>query len=240
MSKINYKIQYEFWHSESNSHEIKMINWQKRMLENVVPNNRESKILDIGCGFGYSLSAMRELGFNDLTGIEISEEQASVAKKKFSNIIISDNTIEVLNSIENKYSFVILFDVLEHIEVSKQIDFLKSIKGVLADGGQLYISTPNANSIIASRWRYNDYTHYCSFTEHSLNFVLLNAGFKNIEYKSTIGPGVFPKRFWTRRFLHNLKKWIIRYLWYHIFLVEIDSPEVKKISFDLNLIVLAK
>ena len=36
-------------------------------------------------------------------------------------------------------------------------------------------------AIIATRYRYNDWTHYTSFTEHSLDFVLYHAGFSNIQ-----------------------------------------------------------
>jgi hypothetical protein len=47
----------------------------------------------------------------------------------------------------------------------------------LEPGGCLICQVPNASSGIASRWRYGDWTHHCSFSETSLDFVLYNAGF---------------------------------------------------------------
>ena len=42
-------------------------------------------------------------------------------------------------------------------------------------------TVPNANSALASRWRYVCWTHCTSFTEHSLDFLLYNSGFREIE-----------------------------------------------------------
>ena len=47
--------------------------------------------------------------------------------------------------------------------------------------GRLIATVPNASSGLAFRWRYNDWTHRTSFTEHSLDFLLYHAGFDDIK-----------------------------------------------------------
>jgi hypothetical protein len=49
---------------------------------------------------------------------------------------------------------VLLLDVLEHFPNEQQIPLLAAIHRSLVPGGRLIVKTPNANSIVASRWRY--------------------------------------------------------------------------------------
>lgn len=237
---MNYSLYYGNWHIDSLDHFENMAKWQIELLNPYIPSDKTAKVLDIGCGYGFSLYAMEKLGFRDLTGIEISAEQAAVASKYFNNIILSNDTIDTLNGLKVKYDFVILFDVLEHIPVDKQISFIQSIFNVMSNDSSLIITTPNANSILSSRWRYNDFTHFSSFTEHSLKFILENARFNIVELESKKGLTNFPKAFWRKGYKSSLRKWLIRYFWLQVFKAEQSNEDISAISFELNLLAVAK
>jgi hypothetical protein len=95
---------------------------------------------------------------------------------------------------------------------------------------------PNANSIVSSRWRYNDYTHFTSFTEHSLYFVLKNAGLDEIHTQNEKGLGKLYFRFWKKSGWKKFRKRFIRWCWLQVFQSELAHENIKNISFELNLI----
>lgn len=234
-NRINYSIHYENWHNTTSIHAEEMANNLVPILEPHLPSNINAKILDIGCGYGFAMKALQRLGFQKILGLEISVEQAEIAKGFGFDVIVVNDTIEHLKKCEMKFDFIILFDVLEHIQVNLQIEFLKSIYDVLNPEGKLILTTPNANSILSCRWRYIDYTHFSSFTEHSLNFVLRNAGFQNIWIDNKKGIGNFPKGILKKGYKQRLRKWIVRFFWRQVFLAEIPMENHDKISFELNL-----
>lgn len=55
------------------------IDLQKEVYENL-PKNRNAKILDLGCGYGTFLNALRSLGYKNLYGVEIGKEQSEFLK----------------------------------------------------------------------------------------------------------------------------------------------------------------
>ena len=57
-------------------------------------------------------------------------------------------------------------------DLSRQIETLRRIHTALAPGGRLIVQVPNASSIIAPRWQYQDFTHHCSFTELSFSIYV--------------------------------------------------------------------
>jgi hypothetical protein len=106
-----------------------------------------------------------------------------------------------------RYDLIFLLDVLEHIPASRQLGFLGGLHSLLHSGGRLVVSVPNATSGLATRWRYNDWTHEASFTEHSLRFVLKASGFHDIRF--------LPHEFFSRpRFPFLLRRSVLHW-WLH-------------------------
>jgi hypothetical protein len=104
----------------------------------------------------------------------------------------------------------------------------------------LLLTVPNANAILSARWRYIDYTHFSSFTEYSLLFVLLNAGFSKPWIDNNKGIGRFPRRIWRRSSWVAMRKWIVRWCWLQVFKAEQGGEPIDNICFDLNLTAVAK
>src|SRR5262249_20951783 len=157
---------------------------------------------------------------------ETSPEQAGRARKAHLSVEVVPDTAAWLKSHREEFDLVLLLDVLEHIPIADQIQLLNAIRMSLKDGGQVCVQVPNDNAIMASRWRYIDFTHRSSFTEHSLYFVLANAGFSAIEISSEKGIGRIPKRIWRRSQRAALRKWIVRWLWLQVHKAEIPWERI--------------
>jgi len=81
---------------------------QKEMTERALEliELKKGKILDIGCGTGFSMQAIKDNGF-EVQGIDISQPMINIAKKKgfkvkkadFSNIPFEDKTFDGIISI---------------------------------------------------------------------------------------------------------------------------------------------
>ena len=141
------------------------------------------------------------------------------------------------------YDVITMLDVLEHVPVERQIPCLRAVLAALRPEGRIILQVPNANAIGASRWRYIDFTHFSSFTEHSVSFVLANAGFSRITVP--VPPDPRPSwRLWRREarnhFFPLLRRWVVRQAWRQVCKAEYGiGADIKKMPLDLNLMAIA-
>jgi SAM-dependent methyltransferase len=103
--------------------------------------DKNSTIIDIGCGEGSGLVLAKNLGFNNLTGLEVSIEQLISAKKKLGNSINyiyagTDLKFPVKN---NSLDVVLSLSVIEHI-INKET-FVKELQRIVKPGGIVIISS---------------------------------------------------------------------------------------------------
>ena len=235
MSAYDYSIYYRNWHDESPEHHAQMSQWKATQLQPLLTLPKDARILDVGCGFGFALGGLRKLGYSNVVGVEQSSQQAAVCRDAGFNVSVTSDTVAWLKEQANQYDGILLFDVLEHLPVDVQIDFVRAIHTALKAGGEFILTVPNANAILAARWRYNDYTHFSSFTEFSLAFVLKNAGFVQLWIDNSKGLGSFPRRVWRRKNWPALRKWLVRWCWLQVFKAEQPQEPIENICFELNL-----
>jgi SAM-dependent methyltransferase len=138
------------------------------------PEKNGSKVLEVGCGFGFNLMAAERLGWQGLMGIEIDPASHSRATESGLTVYLGDAT-QLLDGLEEKFDLVLLLDVLEHQPKSAQLDLLRKCSNRLSDRGVLVVSVPNAHAPLAPYFQNIDWTHYDSFTESSLDFLALNS-----------------------------------------------------------------
>jgi SAM-dependent methyltransferase len=150
---------------------------------------KDGKILDLGCGAGFALGGLRANHYSNITGIDSDAGQIKAAKSRGLNVdlVESEETIEYIRRTA-PYDFIYCLDVLEHIPTASLMPLLKEIKTSVATGSSFLCRVPNCDSVIASRYRYNDWTHQTQFGDASLEFVLFNAGFTNIRIFETPDP----------------------------------------------------
>ena len=185
----NYSLHYSKWHNEDANSRLEDIAMYKYILQlhRVFPRTTRDRVLEIGCGMGRLLLALKAEGYQNLKGIDLSEELISIAKKEDLDVISAD-AVDFLGTETESYDAIYLFDVLEHIALERQLGFLKQLYRKLSESGFLVLQVPNACSPISSYFRYIDWTHVCSFTETSLEYILRNAGFTEINVREATEP----------------------------------------------------
>lgn len=242
---LDYGVHYRVWHDDSDAHAAEMTQWYVSEIGRFLPDDRSSRCLDIGCGMGFTLLALEHLGFRDVSGIDIDRSQVDAAVRRGLAVERVTDTPGYLRERPSQFAVILMLDVLEHIAVADQLDSLRAIHAALRPGGRLIVQVPNASSPLAARWRYIDYTHTSSFTEHSLRFVLANAGFRDVQIPVARDPRFprFPRRFWRlarwQQFGREFRAWICRSLWRQMCIAELGTGRgADAVSLSLNLIAI--
>lgn len=112
----------------------------KRWTRGLKPNAR---ILDVGCGDGFHLRLLRDLGNAgwSLEGIDADPRAVEAASKH--QLTVHQGTIEEVK-LTGGYDLIITIMTIEH--VPNPVAFLARLKELLAPGGRLVIVTDNAGS----------------------------------------------------------------------------------------------
>lgn len=245
---IDYTRHYMKWHSESKEHLDYQVLYYKKRLGKIVSGKKGGQVLDIGCGMGFAMLALRELGFQDIQGIEIDEGQAASCLQKGLSVQKVDDSLQFIKNYSGSFDVVLMLDVIEHMKPEDQLLFLTEVVKKINQEGIFICTVPNANSSIAATWRYIDWTHHTSFTEHSIDFLLYNAGFTEIEVKEiefVERPGVknLIKGFWRKAIWKQLSHWLLfkinRKFQRLKFIAELGWDQGKKVPLSLNLLVVA-
>lgn len=171
----------------------------QRFLEHILPSDKSTAILDVGCGFGQFLFELKKRGYTNIQGIDISNESIEACKAKGLTVTQIQDIIDFAPMNQKKFDFIIMSHVLEHIAKEKIIDTLKAIKTMLSDNGKFFVMVPNGQSNTGAYWMYEDFTHSTLFTAGSLLYVLKSAGFTHVEFVDPSG------------FTHvaGYKKWVL-------------------------------
>jgi 2-polyprenyl-3-methyl-5-hydroxy-6-metoxy-1,4-benzoquinol methylase len=207
-----------------------------KYLIKVLPANKNSNILDIGCGFGMSLSSLKILGYKRLKGIDSSDEAIKFCIEKELNVEKTDIMDYCLYSKE-KYDFIIMSHVLEHIKKTEIIETLETIRSnLLNDNGYLCIMVPNAQSNTGSYWAYEDFTHQTLFTTGSIIYVLKAAGFNFIKFIDPKGieDSSFIIKILKVTFLQLYK--LIKYFWNKVTSSSYHKPSPIIFTYELKVL----
>jgi ubiquinone/menaquinone biosynthesis C-methylase UbiE len=124
--------------------EIEMNHWwwegRRQILRQTIKKEKNLKILDIGCGTGETLSFLKTyLPKPSLYGIDSSPTAIKYAMKRGHKNIISVDA-KKLPFENNKFDYILLLDVLEHIKDDTSI--LIEARRVLKKNGKIIITTP--------------------------------------------------------------------------------------------------
>ena len=129
------------------------------------PTDRSIRILDVGCGHGAFLYVLEKLGYNDLSGIDISEEQIELAHKLgIAQARLGKLEQQLAALPEASLDVVLAMDVLEHLTKQELYCTLREIRRVLKAHGCCIAHVSNAEGLYGMRIRYGDMTHEQAFT----------------------------------------------------------------------------
>lgn len=165
-------------------YDLEDIHWWHKAKRNLVSfflnqnlRNKDSKILDVGCGTGKNLEAFSKFG--NAWGIDSASEAVTFCKKRGIKNVIK-GSIEKMPFKQSNFEFVTALDVLEHVDDSKA---LKEIYRVLKESG-IIIATVPAFPKLWSRW--DEVLHHKRrYTKNTLEKALGETGFKVIKISYT-------------------------------------------------------
>ena len=112
---------------------------QPDSFEWIVPNsfNRESSIIDIGCGTGRLVLKLAQCGFKNIGGIEPYIDKDIIYNVGGRDVVIKKGTAD---SLTGKYDVLILSHVLEHVE--NPDTFVQGLKKLMHPKSYLVVSLP--------------------------------------------------------------------------------------------------
>lgn len=103
--------------------------------------DKNVNVLEVGCGEGTGLRLLHKIGFENLTGVEVSPERLLRAEDKIPNtVILKETTLDSMLPFENRtFDIVISLGVIEHTLSPGK--FLAEISRVLKNDGCAVISS---------------------------------------------------------------------------------------------------
>lgn len=155
-----------------------------REFKGLLPTDKDAKILEIGAGYGPFLYTLRELGYTNIRGVDLSEEQVEVAKKLGLPVELKDLSESLATE---KFDVILGIDILEHLSRDELSDIIPQIKQALNPGGIGLFRMPNLDSPLASVYAFADISHETFFNKSSATQLFSAAGFSHMEvYPSLI------------------------------------------------------
>ena len=130
--------QEEYWNSVSEKKEF-TTPFQAEAFSRFV--KRESRILDVGCGYGRTLDELYHNGYRNLIGIDFSSGMIKRGKQQFPYLDLRVKENDTIALPDGSVDAVILFAVLTCIQTNEeQEQLLREIKRVLKPQGILYVN----------------------------------------------------------------------------------------------------
>jgi len=158
--------------------QVEYIQW----IVDIVNSQPGGKLIDVGCGVGYFLSAVNAKW--ERHGVDISNVALEIAAKYAS---VKQGEFPKLDYGSDYYDLAFMSHVIEHVE--DPLEYVKAVYRILKVGGVFIISSPDFDSGCARRFKNNyrmlhDKGHISLFTSASLIKMLEDYKFRiiHVEY----------------------------------------------------------
>jgi len=164
--------------------------WPRPEVIELIPRQAR-RVLDVGCAAGMLGQELKRRQRCEVVGIEVDAVAAAEAYRRLDELIEGDVEMLDLGSL-GRFDAVVCADVLEHLRDPGTA--LRKLRDLLAPGGALIASIPNARHIevvqqlIEGNWTYQpegvlDRDHLRFFTRRSAEQLLEDAGFEVAEVR---------------------------------------------------------
>jgi SAM-dependent methyltransferase len=148
------------------------------MVREVGAGTAEAPVIDIGCGRGEWLEALRDNGFVG-RGIDMNRVFVDACRRLGLEVIEGD-AIDSLRSLpEGSVGAVTAMHVVEHLPFEHVITLLDEVRRVLRPGGLIVLETPNPENLsVAHHLFYLDPTHRNPLPPEALRWIVEARGFQ--------------------------------------------------------------
>ncbi len=138
--------------------------------------DRSVRILDVGSASGELLSVLRQIGYENLTGLDPSARCAEVAMRRH-GIRVLNAPISQMATSNERFDLLLLGGVLEHVRDLG--DVLFGLRSLLRGDGAIFIAVPNAERFAAyveAPYQHLSMEHINFFTLRSLESLFAAHG----------------------------------------------------------------
>lgn len=199
--------------------------WQfEQVWREFLPADKQTPILDVGCGGGQFLLYLKNKGFSALYGVDTSADQVAIARNLGLTTVAFGQAEEYVSRYKSYFGIINVQNILEHLNRDELLRMLDLIHDALHENGRIWIVVPNGLSPWGVAVRYDDLTHETCFTPQSLSQALVTCGFTDIEFRE------------VRPLVHGLKSFVRLALWkcirsfIHLWrMVEFGGPSVASV-----------
>jgi SAM-dependent methyltransferase len=140
----------------------------------------DKPILDLGCGRGEWLQALRDNGYA-ARGIDLNTCNIELCRQLGLDVAHTDAISALRACPDNSLSGVTAFHLVEHLPFETVVELIDEALRVLCEGGILLLETPNPESLMVSgRNFFFDPTHRQPIPPPVLSFVLERRGFVSV------------------------------------------------------------
>ena len=146
---------------------------------------RAAAVLELGCGPGHMLTYLRNKGFEQVEGIDISAEQIEIATRAGLRAEVADVFAYLDGS--RRWRVILALDFVEHFSKDELMRLVPAVRSCLEPGGVLILQTPNGAGLFPHQIVYGDLTHMTIFTPESLRQLLRLHGLGDFRFSET-GP----------------------------------------------------
>lgn len=160
----------------------------RRALRSLGKPASSIRFLDVGCSSGSVLMIARELGIQEVAGVEPAEKAAETARSL--GFEVFTGVLEEASFPARSFDLVSLFEVIEHLDDPRSL--AQEVHRILHPGGLWLIGTGNARSwtarIQGADWEYfsieHNGGHISFFNPESIRLLARRSGFE-LAYLST-------------------------------------------------------
>ena len=142
--------------------------------------SKSARIFDMGCGSGSLLKGLKEAGYTNVIGMDLSEEQVTMAHNFGVSEVVLGDAMQFFRSSEEQFDIITGMDIIEHFTKDELVELLQLIQSKLKKGGMAIFRTPNMDAPIATAFAIGDFTHENYLNASSAEQVMLSCGFSNV------------------------------------------------------------
>jgi SAM-dependent methyltransferase len=150
-----------------------------------------SDVLDVGCGRGELLSALRDAGVK-ARGIDISPAMVERCRKRNLDVELSDAVPYLERLQDGSLGGLVAIQVVEHFEPAYLLRFLSDVYHKLRPGSALVLETINPSCWMAFFETYlRDLTHQRPLHPDTLKYLVESSGFTavDVQFRSPVSEG---------------------------------------------------
>ena len=144
-----------------------------------------SNVLDVGCGRGEFLELMVEKGIGGY-GIDIESDAVQFCEDAGLKAEQAEAIAHLAAIPDDSLDGVFISQVAEHMTPSELIELVGLAYNKMKPGGHVVVETPNPQCLlIFASFFYADLSHVQPIHPETMRFLLLSAGFREVEIKLT-------------------------------------------------------